>query len=48
VPADVVLAPTHVRALRLARQAKQRLVAGDVEVPAVDLARYDLAVGVQR
>lgn len=45
VPADVVLAAAHVRALRQARQARARLAAGDVEVPAVDLARYDAAVG---
>ncbi len=47
VPADVVLAPAHARALRLHREARARLKAGDVEVPAPDLARYDLAVGGQ-
>jgi transposase len=41
VPADVVLAPAHGRATRLAREARQRLRDGDVELPAVDLARYD-------
>lgn len=41
VPADVVLAPAHGRAVRLAREARDRLTDGDVEVPAVDLARYD-------
>ncbi len=46
VPADVVLAPAHARALRLAREARSRLASGDVEVPAVDLARYDALAGV--
>ena len=46
VRADVVLAPAHVRALRLHRQAKARLEAGDVTVPTVDLRCYDQAVGV--
>ena len=46
VPADVVLDPAHARALRLAREAKQRLEAADVAMPPVDLARYDAAVGV--
>ena len=41
VPADVVLSPAHARALRLAREAKGRLAGGDVELPDVDLARYD-------
>ncbi len=45
VPADVVLAPAHVRALRLEREAKRRLEAADVAMPAVNLARYDTAVG---
>jgi hypothetical protein len=31
VPADVVLAPAHGRAIRLAREAHARLSAGDVE-----------------
>jgi transposase len=48
VPADVVLAPAHVRALRLEREAKRRLGAADVTMPAVDLARYDAAVGAIR
>ncbi len=46
VPADVVLAPAHVRALRLAREASSRLAPGDVELPEVDLARYDALAGV--
>lgn len=45
VPADVVLAPAHVRALRLAREARSRLASGDVEFPEVDLSRYDALVG---
>lgn len=46
VPADVVLAPAHGRAIRLAREARDRLAAGDIELPEVDLARYDALVGV--
>lgn len=46
VPADVVLAPAHGRAIRLARDARDRLAAGDVELPEIDLARYDALVGV--
>jgi hypothetical protein len=46
VLADVVLAPAHARALRLAREAKQRLQAADAEVPDVDLGRYDVLAGV--
>ena len=46
VPADVVLDPAHVRALRLHRSSKRRLEAGDVTVAAADLARYDAAVGI--
>ena len=46
VPADVVLAPAHVRALRLAREARQRLQAADPEIPNVDLGRYDALAGV--
>lgn len=45
VPADIVLAPAHGRAVRLAREARDRLVAGDVELPEIDLARYDALVG---
>lgn len=41
VPADVVLAPAHGRAIRLAREARDRLEAGEPELPAIDLARYD-------
>lgn len=40
-PADVVLDPAHGRALRLAREARVRLAAGEPELPAVDLSRYD-------
>ncbi len=46
VPADVVIAPGHARALRLAREARQHLRGGDVEVPTIDLSRYDALVGV--
>jgi transposase len=46
VPADVVLAPAHARALRLAREARSRLQHGDVEVPADDLSRYDALMEV--
>ena len=41
VPADVVLAPAHGRAIRLAREARDRLADGDPELPPVDLGRYD-------
>jgi transposase len=41
VPADVVIAPEHARALRQAREAKRRLEETQVDVPAVDLSRYD-------
>lgn len=44
VPADVVLAAAHGRAVRLAREARLRLERGDVELPAIDLARYDALV----
>ncbi len=44
VPADVVLDPAHVRALRLAREAKKRLATTDIEVPAADLSVYDRLV----
>jgi hypothetical protein len=46
VPADVVIAPQHARALRLAREARDRLQGGDVEVPTIDLSRYDRLLGV--
>jgi hypothetical protein len=45
VPADVVIAPEHARALRLAREARGRLAQAAVELPEVDLARYDELVG---
>jgi hypothetical protein len=45
-PADVVLDPGHTRALRLAREARSRLSAGDVQLEAIDLHRYDLLAGV--
>ena len=46
VPADVVLDPAHARALRLAREAKRALRAGDVELAVPDLARYDAVLGL--
>jgi transposase len=45
VPADVVIAPEHARALRLAREARVRLNEATVELPEVDLACYDALVG---
>jgi hypothetical protein len=45
VPADVIIDPIHARALRLARDARDRLSAGDVDVPAADLSLYDALVG---
>jgi hypothetical protein len=41
VPTDVVLAPAHGRAIRLAREAHDRLTAGDRDLPSIDLERYD-------
>jgi transposase len=41
VPADVVLAPAHARALRLAREARTRLAEATTPLPEVDLTRYD-------
>ena len=41
VRADVVLDPAHGRAIRLAREARDRLAEQEPEAPAVDLARYD-------
>jgi len=41
IPADVVLAPAHGRAIRLAREARDRLADGEPELPPVDLGRYD-------
>ena len=41
VPADVVLDPSHGRAIRLAREARHRLREQEPELPTVDLARYD-------
>ncbi|MGH7320763.1 MAG: IS21 family transposase [Candidatus Rokuibacteriota bacterium] len=41
IPADIVLAPAHGRAIRLAREARDRLADGDHELPAIDLGRYD-------
>jgi transposase len=41
VPADVVLDPAHGRAVRLAREAHDRLRVREPELPAVDLSRYD-------
>lgn len=48
LPADVVLAPAHGRAIRLAREAADRLRSGDVELAAPDLARYDALWGLRR
>jgi transposase len=45
VPADVVMAPTHLRLLREHRQARQSLRAGDVDVPTPDLAAWDAIAG---
>ncbi len=45
VPADVVIAPEHARGLRLAREARARLQDAVVELPEVDLSRYDALVG---
>jgi hypothetical protein len=45
VPADVIIDPVHARALRLARDAGERLAAGDVDVPEADLTVYDALVG---
>lgn len=45
VPADVVLAPGHARALRLARAAKRQLANRDVELAPPQLSRYDELVG---
>jgi len=41
VPADVVLDPAHGRAIRLAREAGDRLAKGAPELGPIDLARYD-------
>lgn len=41
VAADVVIAPEHARALRLAREARARLHDVTVELPEIDLTRYD-------
>lgn len=45
-PADVVLDPRHARALRLAREARSRLAAGDVKLEEIDLGRYDALAGL--
>jgi len=45
VPADVVIAPAHARALRLAREARARLASESVELGEIDLSRYDALVG---
>jgi hypothetical protein len=45
VPADVVIAPAHARALRLAREARARLESESVELGEIDLSRYDALVG---
>jgi transposase len=41
VTADVVIAPEHARALRQERKARARLNDAGVELPEIDLARYD-------
>ena len=48
VPADVILDATHARALRLHREAKRRLNGAAVELPAVDLGRYDQLIEAAR
>jgi transposase len=45
IPADVVMAPTHLRLLREHRQARQTLRAGDVDVPTPDLTVFDQIAG---
>jgi transposase len=45
VPADVVRDEAHMTALAAAQDAHRRLRGGDLELPAVDLARYDALVG---
>lgn len=45
IPADVVMAPTHLRLLREHRDARTSLRAGDVEVPAPDLTAWDAIAG---
>ena len=45
VPADVVLLAAHARALRLHREARGRLAEVEIQVPGVDLSRYDRMVG---
>ncbi|MCA1677967.1 MAG: IS21 family transposase [Actinobacteria bacterium] len=47
VPADVVLDPTHARALRLSREARRQLATGDVSVEVADLTRYDALIGAR-
>lgn len=46
IPSDVVLDPVHARALRLSREARQRLRTGDVALEVPDLSRYDALAGV--
>lgn len=46
VPADVIIDPEHARALVAAREARERLVSGDVPLEPPDLARYDRLLGV--
>jgi hypothetical protein len=45
VRADVVLAPSHARELRLAREAQRALDAGDITVAAPNLPAYDELAG---
>jgi hypothetical protein len=45
VRTDVVIAAAHARELRLARQARRQLEAGDVKVAAPALGVYDQLAG---
>lgn len=45
VPADVVLSGQHAQAMRLAREAKGRLLEADQTVPEADVSRYDALIG---
>jgi transposase len=47
VPADVVIAGAHARALRLAREAQGRIALSEPEVPVPDLTVYDRLAGVR-
>jgi hypothetical protein len=47
VPADVMIAPAHARALRLAREARSLLKDAGAEVGEIDLVRYDRTFGLE-